>query len=109
MDGLSGLAGIGLTALVRVHVYFAVRPEKLDIAASMVFGTMKREFYLRHYDTWSGAVRTMAMMHAMIFCMPRFPAIPASLQKVGTRHVLRLPMTDAGHNAVPQNPVTPGS
>jgi cytochrome b subunit of formate dehydrogenase len=47
---LHGLAGIGLIALVMVHVYFAVRPEKLDITKSMVFGTMKREFYLKHYD-----------------------------------------------------------
>ena len=30
-----------------VHVYFAVRPEKLDITKSMIFGTMKREEVLR--------------------------------------------------------------
>jgi cytochrome b subunit of formate dehydrogenase len=47
---LHGLAGVGLIALVMVHVYFAVRPEKLDITKSMIFGTMKREFYLTHYD-----------------------------------------------------------
>ena len=47
---LHGLAGVGLIALVMVHVYFAVRPEKLDITKSMIFGTMKREFYLSHYD-----------------------------------------------------------
>ena len=47
---LHGLAGIGLIALVMMHVYFAVRPEKLDITKSMIFGTMKREFYLTHYD-----------------------------------------------------------
>jgi cytochrome b subunit of formate dehydrogenase len=47
---LHGLAGVGLIALVMVHVYFAVRPEKLDITKSMVFGSMKREFYLEHYD-----------------------------------------------------------
>jgi len=33
-----------------VHVYFAVRPEKLDITKSMIFGAMRREFYLKHYD-----------------------------------------------------------
>ncbi len=33
-----------------VHVYFAVRPEKLDITKSMILGSMSREFYLRHYD-----------------------------------------------------------
>jgi cytochrome b subunit of formate dehydrogenase len=47
---LHGLAGIGLIALVMVHVYFAVRPEKLDITKSMIFGTMRREFYLTHYE-----------------------------------------------------------
>jgi hypothetical protein len=33
-----------------VHVYFAIRPEKLDITKSMIFGSMRREFYLKHYD-----------------------------------------------------------
>lgn len=47
---LHGLAGVGLIALVIMHVYFAVRPEKLDITKSMIFGTMRREFYLTHYD-----------------------------------------------------------
>jgi cytochrome b subunit of formate dehydrogenase len=47
---LHGLAGVGLIALVMVHVYFAVRPEKLAITKSMIFGSMNREFYLEHYD-----------------------------------------------------------
>jgi cytochrome b subunit of formate dehydrogenase len=47
---LHGLAGVGLIALVMVHVYFAVRPEKFEITKSMIFGSMKREYYLRHYD-----------------------------------------------------------
>src|SRR5206468_426805 len=47
---LHGLAGVGLIALVTVHVYFAIRPEKLDITKSMIFGSMPREFYLKHYD-----------------------------------------------------------
>ena len=47
---LHGLAGVGLIALVMVHVYFAIRPEKLDITKSMIFGSMRREFYLEHYD-----------------------------------------------------------
>jgi len=45
-----GLAGVGLIALIMVHVYFAIRPEKLDITKSMIFGSMRREFYLKHYD-----------------------------------------------------------
>jgi cytochrome b subunit of formate dehydrogenase len=47
---LHGLAGVGLIALIMVHVYFAVRPEKLDITKSMIFGSMKSDFYLEHYD-----------------------------------------------------------
>jgi cytochrome b subunit of formate dehydrogenase len=47
---MHGLAGVGLIALVMVHVYFAIRPEKLDITKSMIFGSMRREFYLQHYD-----------------------------------------------------------
>jgi len=47
---LHGLAGVGLIALVIVHVYFAIRPEKLPITYSMIFGTMKRDFYLHEHD-----------------------------------------------------------
>jgi cytochrome b subunit of formate dehydrogenase len=47
---LHGLAGVGLIALVMVHVYFAVRPEKRAITKSMIVGSMNREFYLEHYD-----------------------------------------------------------
>ena len=47
---LHGLAGVGLIALVMVHVYFAIRIEKLEITKSMIVGSMKREFYLEHYD-----------------------------------------------------------
>jgi cytochrome b subunit of formate dehydrogenase len=47
---LHGLAGVGLITLVIVHVYFAVRPEKLAITQSMIFGSMSREFYLKEHD-----------------------------------------------------------
>ena len=47
---LHGLAGVGLIALVMMHVYFAIRPEKLAITKSMIVGSMNREFYLEHYD-----------------------------------------------------------
>lgn len=47
---LHGLAGVGLIALITIHVYFAVRPEKLDITKSMIFGDMSREHYLEHHD-----------------------------------------------------------
>jgi formate dehydrogenase subunit gamma len=47
---LHGLAGIGFVALVTVHIYMAVRPEKFFITKSMIFGWMSREKYLEHHD-----------------------------------------------------------
>ena len=47
---LHGLAGVGLITLVMVHVYFAIRPEKLEITKSMIFGSMSRDFYLQEHD-----------------------------------------------------------
>ena len=47
---LHGAAGVGLIALVMVHVYFAIRPEKLVITKSMIVGTLDREHYLEHHD-----------------------------------------------------------
>jgi cytochrome b subunit of formate dehydrogenase len=47
---LHGLAGIGFVMLIMIHVYFALRPEKLFITKSMITGTMSRENYLEHYD-----------------------------------------------------------
>jgi hypothetical protein len=55
---LHGLAGVGLIALVIVHVYFAIRPEKLPITYSMIFGTMKRDFYLQEHDPERWVVKT---------------------------------------------------
>ncbi|MFZ3200912.1 MAG: cytochrome b/b6 domain-containing protein [Candidatus Acidiferrales bacterium] len=47
---LHGLAGVGLIALITVHVYFAIRPEKRPITESMFTGTMRRDFYLAEHD-----------------------------------------------------------
>ncbi len=47
---LHGLAGVGLIALIIVHIYFGVRPEKQPITKSMIFGWMSREFYLDEHD-----------------------------------------------------------
>ncbi len=47
---LHGLAGVGLIALITVHVYFAIRPEKRPITESMFTGTMPRDFYLEEHD-----------------------------------------------------------
>lgn len=48
---LHGLAGVGLIALIIVHIYFAMRPEKFVLTKSMAFGTLPKEYYLSHYDT----------------------------------------------------------
>ncbi len=47
---LHGLAGVGFVALVTVHIYFAIRPEKLFITKSMIFGWISRENYIEHHD-----------------------------------------------------------
>jgi cytochrome b subunit of formate dehydrogenase len=53
---LHGLAGVGLIALIMVHVYFGIRPEKLPITKSMIFGYMEKDFYLEEHDPqrWAG-------------------------------------------------------
>jgi cytochrome b subunit of formate dehydrogenase len=47
---LHGLAGVALITLVTVHIYFALRPEKLAITRSMVVGSITREHFLEHHD-----------------------------------------------------------
>jgi cytochrome b subunit of formate dehydrogenase len=47
---LHGLAGVGLIALIMMHVYFGLRPEKRAITKSMIFGWMSRDFYLEEHD-----------------------------------------------------------
>ena len=54
---LHGLAGVGLITLVMVHVYFGIRPEKLPITKSMVFGYMDKDFYLEEHDPERWAVK----------------------------------------------------
>jgi cytochrome b subunit of formate dehydrogenase len=55
---LHGLAGVGLIALVMVHVYFAIRPEKFDITKSMIYGSISKEHYLEHHDPQRWAPET---------------------------------------------------
>jgi cytochrome b subunit of formate dehydrogenase len=45
-----GLMGVGFVGLVIAHIYFALRPEKLWITRSMIFGTITRREYLEHHD-----------------------------------------------------------
>lgn len=47
---LHGLAGVGLITLITVHIYFALRPEKLVITKSMITGSMNRDYVLQHHD-----------------------------------------------------------
>jgi cytochrome b subunit of formate dehydrogenase len=47
---LHGLAGVGLIALITMHVYMGLRPEKLPITKSMIFGWMDRDFVLKEHD-----------------------------------------------------------
>jgi cytochrome b subunit of formate dehydrogenase len=55
---LHGLAGVGLIALIMMHVYFGLRPEKLAITKSMIFGWMDRDFYLQEHDPKRWMVET---------------------------------------------------
>jgi cytochrome b subunit of formate dehydrogenase len=57
---LHGFAGVGLIALVVIHVYFALRPEKLPVTKAMVLGVMEREYYLEHHDPRQWACDTQA-------------------------------------------------
>lgn len=54
---LHGLAGVGLIALITVHIYFGIRPEKRPITKSMIFGWMSRDFYLEEHDPERWIVR----------------------------------------------------
>jgi cytochrome b subunit of formate dehydrogenase len=47
---LHGLAGVGLIALIMVHIYFGLRPEKRAITKSMILGWMSRDFYFQEHD-----------------------------------------------------------
>ena len=54
---LHGLAALCLVTMVIVHVYFALRPEKLHFTRSMILGWITREEYRAHHDTNRWQVR----------------------------------------------------
>jgi len=54
---LHGLAGVGLIALLLVHVYFGLRPEKTPITKSMIFGWMGRDSISRNMIRGAGLRR----------------------------------------------------
>jgi cytochrome b subunit of formate dehydrogenase len=56
---LHGLAGVGFIALILVHVYMGIRPEKLPITKSMIFGWMSRDYYLEEHDPKRWAATTV--------------------------------------------------
>ena len=47
---LHGLAALFLVTMVIVHIYFALRPEKLHFTRSMIRGWITREEYRAHHD-----------------------------------------------------------
>ena len=47
---LHGLASVALVTLTISHIYFAIRPEKLWITRSMIFGWIDRGHYVEHHD-----------------------------------------------------------
>jgi len=47
---LHGLGGAGFVMLTLTHIYFAVRPDKIWLTKSMLFGYVDREDYLGHHD-----------------------------------------------------------
>ena len=47
---LHGLSAVLFVTLTITHIYFAIRPEKLWITKSMIFGSVTRDDYLAHHD-----------------------------------------------------------
>jgi cytochrome b subunit of formate dehydrogenase len=47
---LHGFAGAALIALTIIHIYFALRPEKLPVTVAMIRGSMDRAYVLGHHD-----------------------------------------------------------
>lgn len=45
-----GLCAMAAIALVLIHIYFAVRPDKLWLTRSMVLGRISRQDYATHFD-----------------------------------------------------------
>jgi len=47
---LHGLAALMLVTMVMMHVYFALRPEKLKFTRAMIFGWITRREFNEHHD-----------------------------------------------------------
>jgi cytochrome b subunit of formate dehydrogenase len=48
---IHGLCAMAAITLVLIHIYFAVRPDKLWLTRSMVTGDIARQDYAAHFDT----------------------------------------------------------
>ena len=55
---LHGLAALTSITLIMVHVYFAVRPDKLWLTRSMILGWVTKAEYLEQHDParWAGGI-----------------------------------------------------
>ena len=51
---------VGLIALIMMHIYFGIRPEKRPITKSMISGWMSRDFYLEEHDPQRWVIDTAA-------------------------------------------------
>jgi formate dehydrogenase subunit gamma len=47
---LHDLAAMAFVSLIMLHVYFALRPEKISYTRAMIAGWMSRQDYLEHHD-----------------------------------------------------------
>jgi len=47
---LHDLCAMAVLGMILVHIYFAIRPEKLWITKGMVFGDISRDEFLKHHD-----------------------------------------------------------
>jgi cytochrome b subunit of formate dehydrogenase len=63
---LHGLAGVALVALIMMHIYFGLRPEKRPITMSMILGWMSREFYLEEHDPRRWVVRPSSSAQELV-------------------------------------------
>jgi len=61
---LHGLAGVGFIALITMHVYFGIRPEKRPITKSMIFGWMSRDYFLEEHAPSRWVIKTAASSQA---------------------------------------------
>ena len=50
MYTLHGLGAVLFVMLTLTHIYFAIRPDKIWLTKSMIFGSVSRDEYLAHHD-----------------------------------------------------------